>query len=55
MKLVRRVRSMIGEGTTDKRYAYKCGACGIGFEAPVPNPNDTACPDCGSDRVHSAV
>lgn len=52
---MRRVRSLIGEGGTGGRYAYECGACGAGFEATVPNPNDTACPDCGSDRVHSAV
>lgn len=53
MNIPRKVRSLVGG--SDDTYRYECGDCGTEFESSAANPNDTSCPDCGSDLVHSAL
>lgn len=54
MDIGEKVRSLVGQGGDDT-YRHECADCGAEFESPIANPNDTACPECGSDRVHSAL
>ncbi|PSP76550.1 rubredoxin [Halobacteriales archaeon QS_1_68_20] len=52
--VLEKVKSLVGGGE-DETYSYRCDACNGEFESTVANPNDTFCPDCGSDRVHSSL
>lgn len=54
MNITSRVRSLVGRDG-DETYRYECGNCDAEFESRAANPNDTTCPECGSDRVHSAL
>lgn len=54
MNITSRVKSLVGRDG-DETFHYECGDCGAAFESGVANPNDTTCPECGSDRVHSAL
>jgi len=56
MALLEKLKSMMGDGSEgDETYGYECGACGSEFRSTVSNPNDTVCPECGSDRVHTSL
>jgi len=54
MALIERLKSMIGE-EEERTYSYACSDCGEEFQSTAVNPNDVECPNCGSQRVHSAT
>ena len=36
------------------RFTYTCAACKTEFESTADHPDDATCPECGSDRIHTA-
>jgi len=54
MALMEKLKSVIGSDQT-QTYQYRCGECEAEFAGDSPNPNQVECPECGSDRIHSAI
>jgi len=55
MPLVEKLKHLVGGSTEEKQYSHACGDCGTEFTSTNHNPNDVSCPNCGSDRTHTAT
>lgn len=55
MPLIETLKSVLGGETEQRQFKHQCGDCETTFEAPEHNPNEVSCPECGSDRIHTAT
>lgn len=55
MALTEKLKSMLGGSQEEQLFGHQCGDCGMEFEAPDHNPNNVACPECGSERIHTVT
>lgn len=48
------MQSLFGDDV-ERTFSYRCSDCGTDFESTATQTVDAACPECGSEDVHSAI
>lgn len=55
MSLVKKLKSVLAGDEGMRQYTHQCSDCGSEFESAKHNPNQVSCPECGSERIHTAI